>query len=110
MFTGFKTVRILLIFATTFSFALTGFTLYKFDRNGVAVEPIRCATVNMIPDHSILPMPANVALGEIVFNGNCKVCHRMDAKMIGPGIKNVWSRVPDSAWLRNWISNSSKLI
>lgn len=98
-----KTALVLLIFATTFAFALTGFTLLNIDNEEVAIGEDSVA-VAFLPK-----MPERVNAGETVFNKNCKSCHRLDAKLIGPGIRSVYS-TRDSVWLRSWIMNSTKMI
>jgi cytochrome c2 len=107
MFEGFKTIRILLIFATALSFALTGFTFLNIGSQEIAIgtrDAIVAATVTEVV------LPENILAGQVVFNNRCKNCHHINERWEGPGLKNVYSRVPDSVWLRSWISNSSQLI
>src|ERR1044071_8699686 len=97
MFKGFKTVRILLIFATPLSFALTGCTLYNISTEEVAISATSGPPV-------IIASP-----GALIFQKNCKSCHDLDRPVIGPALRGVFSR-RDSVWVRNWITNSSKMI
>jgi len=101
-----RTSKILLGVAVLLSFSLTGFTLVVYDAQDA---PVGDAFVSYnVPDTS--PSPTGIAAtGEIIFEGNCKSCHRLDREMIGPGLLHVYSR-RDSVWLRNWIRNSSKMI
>ncbi|MFM7851749.1 MAG: c-type cytochrome, partial [Flammeovirgaceae bacterium] len=32
---------------------------------------------------------ASISAGEALFNGNCKSCHRVDKKLVGPALKDV---------------------
>lgn len=55
--------------------------------------------------------PLSAADGEKLFKQHCAVCHSLtDAKVTGPGLKDVGSRVPAGDWLHNWIKNNKKLI
>jgi mono/diheme cytochrome c family protein len=51
--------------------------------------------------------------GGKIFKQNCATCHRIDGqKLTGPGLKDIFSRVPQPAeeWLFNWIKNNKKVI
>ena len=47
--------------------------------------------------------------GKELFNGNCAACHKLDAKMTGPMLRNVIAK-HDKEWLYKWIYNSQALI
>lgn len=47
--------------------------------------------------------------GKEIFNANCAACHKLDAKMTGPALRDVASR-RNKAWLYKWIHNSADLI
>ena len=69
-------------------------------------EVLGCGTVD------ITPMRAEAELdhpGAKIFQANCKACHRINQKLIGPALAGVTERY-DSLWLTNWIRNSSKMI
>lgn len=54
-----------------------------------------------------------VLAGEKLFKINCAACHKTtDAKLVGPGLKDIASKVPQPAeeWLIKWIKNSQSLI
>ena len=53
---------------------------------------------------------AMVSAGESLFNGNCKTCHRIHQKLIGPALANVEERAPSIEWIKNFIWNSQKVI
>ena len=54
--------------------------------------------------------PADITAGEALFKANCKTCHAVDKKVIGPALQGVTSRVPSIQWIKDWVHNSSKVI
>lgn len=58
-------------------------------------------------------IPTDAALiseGESLFNGNCKTCHKVHEKLVGPALADVYNRAPSIDWIVNFINNSSKVI
>ena len=55
------------------------------------------------------PAAGDAAAGKAIFNAQCAACHKLDAKMTGPALRNVGAKY-DKAWLYKWIKNSSALI
>ncbi len=53
---------------------------------------------------------ASISAGEALFNGNCKSCHRVKQKMVGPALAGVESRVPSIPWIFGWVRNSAKVV
>lgn len=47
--------------------------------------------------------------GKAVFNTHCAVCHKLDAKSIGPALGKIEEK-RTKEWLHKWIKNSAKLI
>jgi cytochrome c2 len=47
--------------------------------------------------------------GKKIFNANCKACHRIHQKLVGPALAGVLER-RDSLWVVRMIRNSSQLI
>lgn len=47
--------------------------------------------------------------GYLIFQCNCKTCHRLDQKLVGPPLRHSYER-RDSVWLRKWIRNANSLI
>jgi len=47
--------------------------------------------------------------GKELFNANCAACHKLDAKMTGPALRNISQRL-EMPWLYKWINNSSAMI
>ena len=54
--------------------------------------------------------PSAISAGEALFNGNCKTCHRVKQKLIGPALAGFETRVPSIAWTIPWVRNSAKVI
>jgi mono/diheme cytochrome c family protein len=53
---------------------------------------------------------AVIAEGESLFNANCKTCHRVHQKLVGPALENVYNRAPSIEWIKAFIKNSSAVI
>lgn len=51
----------------------------------------------------------NAQDGEALFNANCKACHAVKEKVVGPALEGVETR-HDHAWLLKWIKNSQAVI
>lgn len=54
--------------------------------------------------------PAVIKDGEALFSANCKACHRVKTKLIGPALAGVYDRAPSIDWIKNFVRNSSKVI
>lgn len=48
---------------------------------------------------------ADVAAGKTLFSQKCASCHAIDAKVVGPALKDVESRWPSKDLLKTWIHN-----
>lgn len=53
---------------------------------------------------------AVIKAGEDLFNGNCKSCHRVKQKLVGPALAGVYDRAPSIDWIKGWVRNSAKVI
>ena len=53
---------------------------------------------------------AVISAGEALFNGNCKSCHRVKQKLVGPALAGVENRAPSIDWIKAWIRNPAKVI
>ena len=53
--------------------------------------------------------PAVISAGESLFNNNCKVCHNIDGRLIGPALANIYDR-RDLPWIYAFVQNSQKVI
>jgi mono/diheme cytochrome c family protein len=54
--------------------------------------------------------PAAISAGEALFNANCKACHRVHQKLVGPALAGVHERAPSIDWIKSFIKNSSAVI
>lgn len=54
--------------------------------------------------------PADIDAGKALFNANCKSCHRVDQKLIGPALQGVTGRAPSIQWIKDWVHNSAKVV
>jgi mono/diheme cytochrome c family protein len=54
--------------------------------------------------------PAAISAGEQLFNTNCKTCHRVDKKLVGPALAGVDERAPSIEWITSFVKNSSAVI
>ncbi|QSE97115.1 c-type cytochrome [Fulvivirga lutea] len=54
--------------------------------------------------------PERISEGQSLFNGNCKTCHKVHEKLVGPALKDVYDRAPSIDWIVNFVQNSSKVI
>ncbi|MFC6875702.1 c-type cytochrome [Flavobacterium myungsuense] len=52
---------------------------------------------------------ADAVKGKELFNSQCAACHKLDAKMTGPALRNIIGK-HDKEWLYKWIHNSQELI
>jgi cytochrome c2 len=106
MNTKFTISFILTIGAFVFTLYLFGVTLIAQDKMDPEEYP-GCGTTNFVA--AIPQEPALNHPGEKIFKDNCKACHRINEKMVGPALAGVTER-HDSLWLVSWIKNSSKMI
>jgi mono/diheme cytochrome c family protein len=51
----------------------------------------------------------DAAKGKELFNANCAACHKLDAKMTGPALRNVIAK-HDIKWIYKWVHNSTEMI
>jgi cytochrome c551/c552 len=50
-----------------------------------------------------------ISAGQSIFNANCKTCHRLDQKLVGPALRGVTER-RELDWTKQFIINSQVLI
>lgn len=53
---------------------------------------------------------ASIQAGKALFDTNCKTCHSVEKKLIGPALAGVYDRAPSIAWIKSFIKNSSAVI
>ena len=97
-----------LIFSLTFSLAIS---LFSFSQEKVAAAPVVAAAAVAAPAAAAAPVAGagDATKGKELFNGNCAACHKLDAKMTGPMLRNIIGK-HDKEWLYKWIYNSQALI
>ncbi len=54
--------------------------------------------------------PAAISAGEKLFNTNCKSCHRVQQKLIGPALAGIEQRAPSIDWIISFVKNPSAVI
>ncbi len=93
-----------LIFSLAFSLSLS---LFSFSQDKVVAPAVTAvAPVDVVAPAAGAGDPAK---GKEIFNANCAACHKLDAKMTGPALRNVGAKY-DKEWLYKWIANSQALI
>ena len=50
-----------------------------------------------------------ISAGKTIFNANCRTCHRLDQKNVGPALRGVTDR-HSIDWTKRFIRNSQALI
>ncbi len=54
--------------------------------------------------------PAAIKAGETLFVANCKACHAVDRKLVGPALAGVEGRAPSIQWIIDFVHNSARVI
>lgn len=54
--------------------------------------------------------PAAISAGKQIFDANCKACHRVQQKLVGPALAGVYDRAPSIDWIKSFVRNSSAVI
>jgi len=54
--------------------------------------------------------PAAIKAGEGLFNANCKACHAVKRKLVGPALGGVEGRAPSIQWIKDFVNNSAAVI
>ena len=54
--------------------------------------------------------PGAIKAGETLFNANCRACHAVDRKLVGPALAGVEGRAPSIQWIIDFVHNSSRVI
>jgi hypothetical protein len=96
----------LTVFLTVGLLAFTLVTKDKFEES----EILACGTVDMSSDVAYpkyyIPLEHP---GLKIFQNNCKACHRLDEKLVGPALRNSFE-TRDSVWFTKMISSANGLI
>jgi mono/diheme cytochrome c family protein len=67
------------------------------------------ATSNSATENPSVQQQAIEHPGEKIFKANCKACHRIHHRLVGPPLAGVFER-RDSLWVTRMIRNSAQLI
>ncbi len=67
-------------------------------------------TLAQTPADEIPTDAARISEGQAIFDSNCKTCHRVHDKLVGPALSDVYNRAPSIDWIVNFVHNSSKVI
>src|SRR5690606_4409604 len=54
--------------------------------------------------------PEAISAGEALFDANCKACHRVKQKLVGPALAGIEDRAPSIDWVVRFVRNSSAVI
>ncbi len=93
-----------LIYSLAFSLTVSIFS-FSQEKAVVAAPAVAAPTTTAAP----VTGSGDATKGKELFNGNCAACHKLDAKMTGPALRNVGAKY-DKEWLYKWIANSQALI
>jgi len=53
---------------------------------------------------------ASISAGKQLFDTNCRTCHRVQERLIGPPLAGVYDRAPSLQWIVDFVHNSSAVI
>jgi mono/diheme cytochrome c family protein len=67
-------------------------------------------TIQTAQAQEISTEPAAVQGGQAIFNANCKTCHAVNKKVIGPALAGITERAPSIQWIKDFVHNSAKVI
>lgn len=90
---GFKIFFLLFAFATILPFKVLAYDLP--------------ATFDDLSDADV---KARVEEGKKLFKANCAACHKVEGKLAGPALADVWTRWDSQEKLIKWVHNSQELI
>jgi hypothetical protein len=111
-----RLIFLLLTLTCFLAFCLFGFTIYHKGRI-TGEDSFGCGTIAIDPeaqeqreselsDKTASPQERE---GSMLFDANCKACHRMNHKLVGPALAGVFER-RDPAWIRTLIVDIDILI
>lgn len=93
-----------------FSFLLTAIMIFSLTLSGLAQDPNGDANGEAEAASAGSGVSDEViAQGQSIFNANCKMCHAINERVVGPALKDVHKR-RDNAWIVSFIKNSQRLI
>jgi cytochrome c2 len=91
---------------------LFGFTLWRADEISAEMEEqepfLGCGTAGFYYNEDVR-LDERASDGKRVFDANCKACHRLNQKLVGPALAGVYDR-RDSLWITKMIVNGNRLL
>jgi mono/diheme cytochrome c family protein len=78
--------------------------------NKIAILALLLVTTVLTQAQEISTDPAIVKQGEALFKANCKSCHALDKKVVGPALAGITKRAPSVQWIKDWVKNSAKVV
>lgn len=97
-----------IIFSLAISLSLSLFSFAQEKAAAPAVAPVAASAPAAVAAAPVAGA-GDATKGKELFNGNCAACHKLDAKMTGPMLRNIIAK-HDKEWLYKWIYNSQALI
>jgi mono/diheme cytochrome c family protein len=89
---------------------LTTIVIFSFTHNGLAQEDSGDSnSPEATASSDSGASDEAIAQGQSIFSANCKVCHAINERVVGPALKDVHKR-RENAWIVSFIKNSQKLI
>ena len=68
------------------------------------------STVTYAQTDSLSTDPAAISAGKSLFDANCKACHKIHEKLVGPALAGVYDRAPSVDWIKSFIKNPARVI
>src|SRR5437867_794117 len=108
-----KRIITLTFISTTLVILLFGFITINYDNlkqlTNAEGMSLGCGTTSYQKKNRELVLTEEAMNGQALFNMNCKSCHRLNQRLVGPALAGIFNR-RDSAWIRKMIVNADKLI
>jgi cytochrome c2 len=104
---AFRTIIILATLVVVLTLVLCVFIFVG--RQTIAPQPLGCATTNKDVVFIDLDTALQNHKGLKVFQANCKSCHRLDQKLVGPALRYTF-QARDSVWFRKMIKDGNALV
>ena len=97
------------LFPLVFSFFILSSAWAQSDTTVVEAAADTTTTEAATSQGGISSDPAIIAAGESLFQGNCRACHAVNQKLVGPALAGITDR-RDMDWIKAFIKNSQAVI
>ena len=97
---------ILLTLAIVLTTGLLGLAIFKKSEVNIDKPILGCGVTDEFYYGGSNPKILNLP-GRMVFESNCQVCHRLNEKLVGPALHDIFER-RDSLWIVKHIKNAEK--